>query len=234
MLPIGTVPTNGKAEENAWRMWRIMGEFTQGFQTLSELPKAVAIFGSARTKPNHPHFQAAEQVAAAAVQRGFPVITGGGPGIMEAGNKGAAEAGGTSVGLCIRLPKEQGGNRFINCRVDFHYFFVRKVMFLKHTACVVVMPGGFGTMDELFEVATLVQTHKIPPMPIVLYGKKFWSGLHVWLKEQMEDATGYISHGDLNFIPVVDSVEEIAEVFDRVRSELDGGGRPDSIFWSGV
>ena len=201
--------TGDKTARNAWRMWRIMGEFTTGFQTLSELPKGITIFGSARTKPNDKYYLAAEEIARCCVERGFPVITGGGPGIMEAGNKGAAEAKGTSVGLCIRLPNEQGGNRWINTRVDFHYFFVRKVMFLKHTCGVVVMPGGFGTLDELWETATLVQTHKIEKMPIILYGRTFWSGMLTWIKEQMEIKEHYITPGDLEYLTICDTPAEV-------------------------
>ena len=201
--------TGDKTARNAWRMWRIMGEFTTGFQTLSELPKGITIFGSARTKPNDKYYLAAEEIARCCVERGFPVITGGGPGIMEAGNKGAGEAKGTSIGLCIRLPNEQGGNRWINTRVDFHYFFVRKVMFLKHTAGVVVMPGGFGTLDELWETATLVQTHKIGKMPIILYGRKFWSGMLTWIKEQMEVNEHYITPGDLDYLTICDTPAEV-------------------------
>ncbi len=197
-----------KTEQNGWRMFRIMGEFVNGFETLSELPKAITIFGSARTKPSDPYYQAADAIAARMAKRGFPIITGGGPGIMEAGNKGAKEAGGTSVGLCIRLPMEQSGNPFINIRLDFHYFFVRKVMFLKHTCAVVVMPGGFGTLDELFETVTLVQTHKIPPMPILLYGREYWQGMLDWITRSMELDHHYISPGDLNLMTVVDSVDE--------------------------
>ena len=197
-----------KSDPSAWRMFRIMGEFAHGFQTLNEIPKAITIFGSARTKPDNPYYQAAVEIAARSVARGFPVITGGGPGIMEAGNKGAKEAKGTSVGLAINLPMEQSSNPYINLEVKFHYFFVRKVMFLRHTCAVVVMPGGFGTLDEMFEVLTLVQTHKIVPMPIVLYGRKFWSGLLTWITDNMEDHGGYISKGDLNLVTVVDSVEE--------------------------
>jgi uncharacterized protein (TIGR00730 family) len=197
-----------KSEPNAWRMFRIMGEFAHGFQTLNEIPKAITIFGSARTKPDNPYYKAAVEIAGRAVARGFPVITGGGPGIMEAGNRGAKEAKGTSVGLAINLPMEQSSNPYINLEVKFHYFFVRKVMFLKHTCAVVVMPGGFGTLDEMFEVLTLVQTHKIPPMPIVLYGRQFWSGLLAWVKSAMEDREGYISKGDLGLVSVVDSVDE--------------------------
>ncbi|MBA3708621.1 MAG: TIGR00730 family Rossman fold protein [Planctomycetes bacterium] len=211
---------NSKTEQNAWRMFRIMGEFVAGFQQLSELPKAVTIFGSARTKPNDPYYKAAEAIAAHAVERGFPVISGGGPGIMEAANKGAAEANGQSVGLCIRLPNEQSGNRFINVRVDFHYFFVRKVMFLKHTCAVVVMPGGFGTLDELFECATLVQTRKITPFPIILYGKSYWHGLLTWIKSQMDHEHHYISHGDMDLLHLVDSPEEAAEALAHIQVEM--------------
>lgn len=208
-----------KAERNAWRMFRIMGEFVSGFQTLSELPKALTIFGSARTKPQDPYYLAAQEIAHRAVERGFPVITGGGPGIMEAGNRGAAEAKGTSVGLCIKLPKEQGGNPWINCRVDFHYFFVRKVMFLKHTSAVVVMPGGFGTLDELFEVVTLVQTQKIHAVPIVLYGRAYWTGLLTWMKDQMEVHNHYITPGDLDLLILCDTVDEVMHAIRHVEVE---------------
>lgn len=211
---------------SAWRMFRIMGEFAQGFQTLSEIPKAIAIFGSARTKPDNPYYEAAVEIAKRSVARGFPVITGGGPGIMQAGNKGAMEANGTSVGLAINLPMEQNSNPYINLEVKFHYFFVRKVMFLKHTAGVVVMPGGFGTLDELFEVSTLVQTHKIAPLPIVLYGRKFWSGLLDWIKNTMEDEEHYISPGDLNLLTVVDSVDEAMAALAHVTNEV---GRHDTF-----
>jgi uncharacterized protein (TIGR00730 family) len=209
-----------KTEPNAWRMFRIMGEFAHGFQTLNEIPKAIAIFGSARTKPENPFYQAACDIAVRAVGRGFPVITGGGPGIMEAGNKGAKQAKGTSVGLAINLPMEQSSNPYINLEVKFHYFFVRKVMFLKHTAGVVVMPGGFGTLDEMFEVLTLVQTHKIPPMPIVLYGRKFWAGLLEWIKTTMDDQEHYISPGDLNLVTVVDTVDEAMAALSHISNEV--------------
>ena len=206
---------------SAWRMFRIMGEFAQGFQTLNEIPKAIAIFGSARTKPNNPYYQAAVDIAARAVGRGFPVITGGGPGIMQAGNKGAKEANGISVGLAINLPMEQNSNPYINVEVKFHYFFVRKVMFLKHTAGVVVMPGGFGTLDELFEVLTLVQTHKIAPMPIVLYGRKFWTGMLKWITEAMEDESQrYISAGDQSLLTVVDTVDEAMAALSHITNEV--------------
>ncbi|MDA3962785.1 MAG: TIGR00730 family Rossman fold protein [Planctomycetota bacterium] len=203
------MPFENEPDSNAWRMFRIMGEFANGFQTLSEMPKAIAIFGSARTAPDHPHYQAAVQVGHACAERGFPVVTGGGPGIMEAGNKGAKEAGGNSVGLCIQLPFEQSHNPYITTALDFHYFFVRKVMFLKHTAAIVVMPGGFGTMDEVFESATLVQTGKIDPIPIILYGREFWGGLVDWLTKTMHDANGYISPGDTDLLQTADTPEEV-------------------------
>ena len=210
---------NVKSEPNAWRMFRIMGEFAAGFQTLSEIPSGITIFGSARTKPGHPYYEAAAAIGEAAVARGFPVITGGGPGIMEAGNRGAKRAYGTSVGLAINLPMEQSSNPYITVEVKFHYFFVRKVMFLKHCCAVVVMPGGFGTLDEMFEVLTLVQTHKIAPMPIVLYGRAFWSGLLEWIKATMEDREGYISHGDLDLVTIVDSVDEAMAALAHVHPE---------------
>lgn len=197
---------------NAWRMFRVMGEFAQGFQMMSTIPSGVAVFGSARTKPDHPHYKDAVEVSRRIAERGFPIITGGGPGIMEAGNKGAHEADGTSIGLCIQLPFEQSGNPYITHNISFHYFFVRKVMFLKATCAVVVMPGGFGTLDELFETVTLVQTKKIKHMPIVLFGKDYWQGLIDWIKTTMEDKYEYISHGDLDYLTVVDSVDECMEV----------------------
>jgi uncharacterized protein (TIGR00730 family) len=218
---------------DSWRMFRIMGEFAVGFQTLSEIPRAIAIFGSARTAPDHPYYRAAEEIARRMAERGFSVMTGGGPGIMEAGNKGAAEAKGTSVGMCINLPMEQASNRYINVEVNYHYFFVRKVMFLKHTNAVVVMPGGFGTLDEMFEVATLVQTRKIPLMPIVLFGRAYWQGLHDWIKAVMEDQYGYLSPGDIDLLRIVDSVDEAMSVLANVTQEpqqnvMPGGGLAES------
>lgn len=213
-----------KTEQNAWRMWRIMGEFVNGFGTLSEMPKAITIFGSARTAPEHPAYQAAVEIARRAVRRGFPVITGGGPGIMEAGNRGAREAKGTSVGLSIQLPMEQSSNPYVNVEVKFHYFFVRKVMFLKHCCGVVVMPGGFGTLDELFETVTLVQTHKIPSMPIILYGRSYWQGMLAWIKGTMEIEGRYISPGDIDLMTLVDSPEEAMAALANVQVEHPSNG----------
>jgi uncharacterized protein (TIGR00730 family) len=216
------LPVTSRTEENSWRMFRILGEFVEGFQALSELPKAVTIFGSARTHADSPYYRDAAEIARLAVQRfACPVITGGGPGIMEAGNRGAREAGGTSIGLCINLPMEQSTNPYVNHEVKFHYFFVRKVMFLKHTAGVVVMPGGFGTLDELFETVTLVQTHKIPPLPIVLYGRSFWAGMLAWMKQRMEDEYGYISPGDLDLMRLADTPAEAIDALADLKADLD-------------
>jgi uncharacterized protein (TIGR00730 family) len=226
-------PMMSKAELNAWRMFRIMGEFVAGFQTLAEMPKAITIFGSARTQPDHPHYRAAQEIAHRSVLRGFPIITGGGPGIMEAGNKGAYGAKGQSVGLAIQLPMEQSVNPYVNVKVDFHYFFVRKVMFLKHTAAVVVMPGGFGTLDELFETVTLVQTRKVPPMPIVLYDRAYWQPMCEWLKRTMELEHAYISPGDLELMTVVDTVDEAMKALEHVHCERVPSSRitpaPDTL-----
>lgn len=200
---------NETTADNAWRMFRIMGEFAQGFEALDQLPKAIAVFGSARTDRHHPHYQAAREIARGCSERGFTVITGGGPGIMEAGNLGAHEAGGHSVGLCIRLPFEQSHNAFITRAVDFHYFFVRKVMFLKHTCGVVVMPGGFGTMDEFMETLTLIQTHKILRIPLVCYDRSFWQGLLDWFRTVLGQEHGYIGDHDLDFLTLADTPEEV-------------------------
>jgi len=206
-------------DSNAWRMFRIMGEFAAGFQLLAEMPRAIAIFGSARTKPDHVHYHDATTIARGLADRGFPIITGGGPGIMEAGNKGSHEAGGQSIGLCIKLPFEQRGNPYITNQEEFHYFFVRKVMFLKHTCAIVCMPGGFGTLDELFETVTLVQTHKIRPIPIILYGRSYWSGLIDWMQTVMEGEHGYISPGDVDLLTLVDTADEVLQALADLEPE---------------
>jgi hypothetical protein len=183
---------------DSWAIFKIMGEFVNGYEKLSKIGPCVSIFGSARTKPDHKYYQLATEVAQKIVDHGYGVITGGGPGIMEAGNKGAHIAGGTSVGLNIELPFEQHDNPYIDAdkSLDFDYFFVRKVMFVKYSQGFVVMPGGFGTLDELFEAITLIQTHKIETFPIILVGKEFWGGLFDWVKTTLLDA-GNISAKDL-------------------------------------
>ncbi|WP_319406060.1 TIGR00730 family Rossman fold protein [uncultured Desulfosarcina sp.] len=199
----------------SWRLFKIMGEFVEGVEGLHDLGPAVSIFGSARTKPDDPQYKKAESLAALFVKNGFGIITGGGGGIMEAANKGAAEAGGTSVGLNIRLPFEQKPNPYATLQMEFKYFFIRKVMFIKYAAAYVVMPGGFGTMDELFEVMTLVQTRRIRPFPIIMVGTDHWSGLLEWIRNQLL-AQSLISPKDMDIIQVLDDPEEIVSTVRKI------------------
>ena len=199
----------------SWRLFKIMGEFVEGVEGLHDVGPAVSIFGSARTQPDDPQYKKAQEIAARFVKAGFGVITGGGGGIMEAANKGAAEAGGTSVGLNIRLPFEQKPNPYANVQLAFNYFFIRKVMFIKYAAAYVVMPGGFGTLDELFEVMTLVQTQRIRPFPIVLAGVDYWGGLLEWIKNQLL-AQGLISPQDMDIVQLLDTPEEIVAAVSKV------------------
>jgi len=192
--------------QDPWRMFRIMAEFVEGFEEMSTVGKAVSIFGSARTKPDHPDYLAAEKTARLLVEEGLAVITGGGPGIMEAGNKGAFEAGGKSIGLNITLPHEQEGNKYQSLSLDFHYFYVRKVMFTKYASAFICFPGGYGTLDEFLENLTLIQTMKVDSFPVVLYGRKYWSGLITWMREQL--AGEFIDPEDLDIFRLVDSPEE--------------------------
>lgn len=200
-----------------WRVLRIMGEFVAGFDTLAEVGAAVTIFGSARVTEDDPMYQAARELATALSQAGFAIITGGGPGIMEAGNRGAVEGGGHSIGCNIELPFEQGMNQYVRTAIDFRYFFVRKTMFVKYAEAFVIFPGGFGTLDELFESLTLVQTGKIHNFPIILFGASYWSGLLDWIKNTML-AEGKISSGDLTRLIVTDS---IADTVDLIRTCYD-------------
>jgi len=195
---------------DTWRIFRIMAEFVDGFEAMSDLPPAVSIFGSARTKPGDPFYDAAEKTAALLSKEKFAVITGGGPGIMEAGNKGAYNAGGPSVGLNITLPHEQMSNPFQTLSMDFHYFYVRKVMFLKYAVAIICFPGGFGTMDEFFETVTLIQTTKSRPYPVILYGAKFWGALVDWMRANQ--APHYIEAGDLDIFRIADSPEEAVKL----------------------
>jgi uncharacterized protein (TIGR00730 family) len=194
-----------------WRVLRIQGEFVEGFDTLAQTGPAVSIFGSARTSEDDPYYLAAVETARLLAEAGLVIITGGGPGIMEAGNKGAKEGGGPSIGLNIELPFEQGTNPYVEIPIDFHYFFVRKTMFVKYAQAFVIFPGGFGTLDELFEALTLIQTGKIFNFPVILYGSEFWSGLLKWLRDVML-AKGNISPADLDLIVVTDSPEEIRDL----------------------
>ncbi|WP_029290520.1 TIGR00730 family Rossman fold protein [Cellulomonas sp. HZM] len=194
-----------------WRVMRIQSEFVEGFGALAEVGPAVSVFGSARTKPDHPDYVLATEVGAGLVDAGYAVITGGGPGIMEAANRGAKEAGGVSVGLGIELPFEQGMNDYVDLGVNFRYFFARKTMFVKYSEGFVVLPGGFGTFDELFEALTLVQTHKVIQFPIVLLGRDYWQGLLDWVSGPVVDR-GLISPPDRDLLKVVDSAQEAVEI----------------------
>ncbi len=194
-----------------WRVLRIQAEFVEGFGALAGLGPAVSIFGSARTKPDEPEYQQAHDIAAKLVGAGFAIITGGGPGIMEAANKGACEADGTSVGLGIELPFEQGMNQYVDLGVNFRYFFARKTMFVKYAQAFVVFPGGFGTLDELFESLTLVQTRKVTSFPVVLVGTAYWGGLIDWLRDTML-ATGRVSSQDLALVHLTDDLDEVVRI----------------------
>jgi hypothetical protein len=200
---------------DSWAIFKIMGEFVNGFEKMSRIGPCVSIFGSARVREGHPYYDLAVKISKKIAEAGYGVITGGGPGIMEAGNKGASLAGGTSVGLNIDLPFEQHDNPYIDDdkSLDFDYFFVRKVMFVKYSQGFVVMPGGFGTLDEFFEALTLIQTHKIHTFPIILVGTEFWKGLLDWIKNTLVEA-GNISPKDLDLIKLVDTEDEVVEIID--------------------
>src|SRR6195256_1441443 len=199
-------------KEDPWRIFRIMAEFVDSFEALSQLGPAVTVFGSARMLPTNPYYQAAVQLARGLAKHNLAIITGGGPGIMEAANKGAALAKGKSVGLNIELPHEQKGNRYANIPIHFHYFFSRKVCFVKYSIGFVFMPGGFGTLDELFEVLTLVQTQRISHFPLILFGRNYWKGLLKWIKATLEDKHNFISPGDLDLVAVTDEPKEVVEL----------------------
>jgi len=214
-----------RIHEDPWRVFKIMAEFVESFDTLSRLPPAVTIFGSARTQPGDLHHGMAEAIAASLARERFAVITGGGPGIMEAANKGASQAEGISVGLNIVLPEEQKPNPHSNVAIHFHYFFIRKVALVKYSVAFVFMPGGYGTIDELFEIATLIQTHRIPRFPLILVGRDYWKGLLDWLRSTLE-AQGMISAGDLDLLKLADSPEEVLRIITDYREMV---GIPESV-----
>jgi hypothetical protein len=213
--------TNGKSNggvqshDDTWRIFRIMAEFVDGFETLSKIGPCVTIFGSARTPKGDRYYEMARTVAELAVKNGYGVITGGGGGIMEAANRGAFEAKGMSVGLNIQLPFEQAANKYIKLLLSFRHFFCRKVMFLKYTSAVIVLPGGFGTMDELFEALTLIQTQKSEYLPLVIMGKEYWKGLDAWLHECMFP-NGYISREDFDIVNMTDDPQEAIDIINAV------------------
>ncbi|MBO9566750.1 MAG: TIGR00730 family Rossman fold protein [Niastella sp.] len=198
---------------SSWQIFKIMAEFVDGFETLAKLGPCISIFGSARTQPGHAYYELTVDVARKLAEEGFGIISGGGPGIMEAANKGAQLGSGKSVGLNIELPFEQHSNPFIDrdANLNFDYFFVRKVMFTKYSQGFVMMPGGFGTMDEFFEVATLIQTGKMSPVPLILFGSQYWGGLMEWMKETMLQKANNISAGDLDLLKIADTPEEVVE-----------------------
>ncbi|HEX4645232.1 MAG TPA: TIGR00730 family Rossman fold protein [Verrucomicrobiae bacterium] len=198
-------------KEDPWRIFRIMAEFVDSFEALSQVGPGVTIFGSARTPTKDPYYEATVALARGLAEHKLAVITGGGPGIMEAANKGAARVRGKSVGLNIQLPHEQAGNRFANVPIHFHYFFARKVCFVKYSIGFVFMPGGFGTLDEFFEVITLVQTQRIPRFPLILFGRNYWKGLLQWMKATLEK-NAFISPGDLDLVTVTDDPQEAIDV----------------------
>jgi uncharacterized protein (TIGR00730 family) len=206
--------------ESSWQIFKIISEFVEGFEKLNRIGPCVSIFGSARTKPGSLYYETAVLLAEKLTKEGYGIITGGGPGIMEAGNKGAQQAGGKSVGLNIVLPFEQSANSYIDADklINFNYFFVRKLMLMKYAQGFVVMPGGYGTMDEMFEALTLIQTKKIGSFPIILMGTKYWGGLWDWIKETMV-GEGTVSEADLDLVKITDSVEEAVEHINKFYSK---------------
>jgi hypothetical protein len=210
---------NQLEKEESWRMFRIIGELVEGFDALSRITPAVTIFGSARAHPGEFAYDTAEAIGREVAAAGFTVVTGGGPGVMEAACKGAIKAGGKSVGLNIELPMEQKTNPYATISLHFHYFFVRKVMLVKYATAFVLLPGGFGTIDELFETVTLIQTHKIRPFPVILVGRSYWQGLLEWLRQKAL-ADGFISPSDLDFFTITDKP---TEVVDRIQEFYRGG-----------
>ncbi len=209
--------------EDSWRMFRILGEFAQGFEEMADVGKAVTIFGSARLQEGDPYYAKAVKLAGDLSRQGYVIITGGGPGIMEAGNKGAIEAGGRSIGLNVDLPHEQSPNAYQTDELKFRYFFVRKVMLVKYSTAFVVFPGGFGTIDELFEALTLVQTKKVTPFPVFLVGVEYWRGLVQWLQGTLVRG-GTVSAEDLHLFKVVDDVTQISHAIDEYYAETHHAG----------
>jgi uncharacterized protein (TIGR00730 family) len=204
---------------DTWRVFRIMGEFVEGFDDLATITRGVSIFGSARTQPDNPQYKAAQETAALLARAGFAVITGGGPGIMEAANRGAFEAGGLSIGCNIELPFEQKPNPYLTRSLTFKYFFVRKTMFVKYSTAFIIFPGGFGTLDELFESLTLIQTRKIRNFPVVLFGKDYWGGMMEWVKGPML-SEGKISDEDMRRLHLTDSPAEVVEIVVKSQDSL--------------
>jgi uncharacterized protein (TIGR00730 family) len=214
------------SKSDTWRVFRIMAELVEGFEALNKIGPAVTIFGSARVEPGSPNYNKCLKVSERLAKEGFAIISGGGPGIMEAANKGAQNAGGTSVGLNIELPSEQSPNPYRDVKLEFRYFFVRKLMFVKYAVAYVIFPGGLGTMDELFEALTLIQTKKIRSFPVVLVGKEYWTGLIDWLRNTMLES-GAISPEDIDLMHIVDEPEEVCAIISRRYKERISGTHMD-------
>ncbi|MFH0912959.1 MAG: TIGR00730 family Rossman fold protein [Candidatus Omnitrophota bacterium] len=200
--------------EDTWRVFRIMSEFVEGFEILSELGQAVSFFGSSRMKPNNKYYKLTEKIAYLLAKEGYAIITGSGPGVMEAANKGAKRAGGHSVGLNIQIPMEQKPNKYVDTLLDFRYFFVRKVMFVKYAKAFVIMPGGYGTLDEFTEAINLIQTERIPKFPVVLFGSEYWKGMLDWLRDTVLE-NGNISKEELGIFKVTDSPKEVVSIIKK-------------------
>jgi uncharacterized protein (TIGR00730 family) len=215
---LAQVPRERRAfvKTDSWRVLRIMGEFVEGFDTLSDVYNAVTVFGSARTPPDDPYYEKAVQTARMLAEEGFPIITGGGPGIMEAANRGAQEGNGLSIGCNIELPFEQGLNPYVERAINFRYFFVRKTMFVKYSTAFIVFPGGYGTMDELFEALTLIQTGKVKHFPVILFGEEYWTGLVEWLRDRVA-GEGKIASTDLRLFTVTDSPRDAVATVRQAR-----------------
>ena len=215
--------------EDPWRVFRIMSEFVEGFDEMSHIGRAVTVFGSARTKPRDRYYKATVDLSRRLAENNFAVITGGGPGIMEAANKGAAQGGGRSVGLNIKLPFEQCGNPYTNISVDFDYFFARKVCLAKYSTAFVYMPGGFGTMDEFFEVLTLVQTRKVPRFPLICFGRSYWGGLMKWANSTLKRGK-YIGPGDTDLVTITDSPAKAMQIINEFHEKSGEQTTPPSAF----
>jgi uncharacterized protein (TIGR00730 family) len=205
----------GSSYEDLWRVFRIMAEFVEGFETMNKVGRAVSIFGSARTKPADPYYRMAQELASELVKRKFAIITGGGPGIMEAANRGAVQANGISVGLNIHLPAEQKPNPYQNVSLEFHYFFARKMMFVKYAGALVCFPGGFGTLDEFFEALTLIQTQKTPRFPVVCFGSEYWSGVRDWIEEKLLKQYNTVDCEDLLLFEITDDLQAAADFIQK-------------------
>tara|TARA_A100001015_G_scaffold321478_1_gene452442 strand:- start:5391 stop:6077 length:687 start_codon:yes stop_codon:yes gene_type:complete len=214
---------NETKTNDSWSIFKIMGEFVEGYEKLSAIGPCISIFGSARTNSNNKYYKLTEDISKAIVERGYGIISGGGPGIMEAANKGASSVKGKSVGLCINLPFEDTNNKYIDKdkQLNFDYFFVRKVMFVKYAQGFIVMPGGFGTLDELFEAITLIQTYKAEKFPIILVGSEFWNGLIDWMKKTLLTENKNISENDLDLFQIVDSKEEVIQILEKFHNNYN-------------